>query len=48
MEPINTGDGSITGANGGAALAVAKESDTAGFIADVIEASDEVPVILVF
>ena len=48
MEPINTGDGSLAGANGGAALAVAKESDTAGFMTDVIEASDEVPVIVDF
>ena len=42
------GDGIITGANGEATLPVAKESDTAGFMADVIEASDEVPVIVDF
>lgn len=48
MEPINTGDGSISSANGGMATPVAKESDTAGFMADVIEASDEVPVIVDF
>ena len=48
MEPINLGDGSLTGANGGGPVPVAKESDTAGFMADVIQASDDVPVIVDF
>jgi len=45
MEPIITGDGSVTPSNGAAAV---KESDTAGFAADVIEASREVPIIVDF
>ena len=48
MEPINLGDGSVSGGNGEAAIPVMKESDTAGFLADVIEASNEVPVIVDF
>jgi len=49
MEPIITGDGSVAPTNGEAAAAPAtKESDTAGFIADVLEASREVPIIVDF
>ena len=48
MEPTNSGDGSFTGANGGGPVPVAKESDTAGFTVDVIQASDDVPVIVDF
>ncbi len=48
MEPINLGDGSVSGGNGEAAIPVMKESDTAGFSTDVIEASNEVPVIVDF
>ncbi len=48
MEPINLGNGSVAKANGDAALPAVKESDTAGFMVDVIEASDAVPVIVDF
>jgi len=48
MEPIITGDGSVTPTNGAAAAPAAIESDTAGFTADVIEASREVPIIVDF
>lgn len=48
MEPINLGDGSVAKANGDAALPTVKDSDTAGFMVDVIEASNEVPVIVDF
>ena len=48
MEPINLGDGSVANANGDAALPAVKDSDTAGFMVDVIEASDAVPVIVDF
>jgi putative thioredoxin len=48
MEPIITGDGSVAPTNGAGAEPVAKESDTAGFMADVIEASRETPIIVDF
>lgn len=48
MEPIITGDGSVTPTNGEAAVPAAIESDTAGFTADVIEASRQVPIIVDF
>jgi putative thioredoxin len=48
MEPIITGEGSVGQANGGAAAPPVKESDTAGFMTDVIEASRDVPVIVDF
>jgi len=48
MEPIITGEESVTPANGENTVAVAKESDTAGFTADVIDASREVLVIVDF
>jgi putative thioredoxin len=48
MEPINLGDGSPTGANGAGAAPLVKESDTAGFMADVMEVSKDVPVIVDF
>ena len=48
MESIITGDGSVAQANGEPAAPAVKESDTAGFMADVIEASREVPIIVDF
>jgi putative thioredoxin len=48
MEPTNIGDGGLTGANGAGPIPAAKESDTAGFMVDVIQASDSVPVIVDF
>lgn len=48
MEPIITGDGSVAPTNGEAAAPAAIESDTAGFPADVIEASRQVPIIVDF
>lgn len=49
MEPINTGEGSVIDANGGTVSApVSIESNTAGFMADVMEASRDVPVIVDF
>ncbi len=48
MEPINLGDGAVAPTNGAAAPPAIKDSDTAGFMADVMEASREVPVIVDF
>jgi putative thioredoxin len=48
MEPIITGEAGATQANGEATAPPTKESDTAGFTADVIEASGDVPVIVDF
>jgi len=48
MEPIITGEGNVGQADGGAAAPPVKESDTAGFMTDVIEASRDVPVIVDF
>ncbi len=48
MEPIITGEAGATQANGGAAPPPVKETDTAGFMSDVIEASRDVPVIVDF
>ena len=48
MEPIITGDGSVAPANGGTSAPVIMESDTAGFMADVMEASKDLPVIVDF
>jgi putative thioredoxin len=48
MEPIVTGDGSVAPTNGAGAGPIAKESDTAGFMADVMVASREVPIIVDF
>lgn len=48
MEPMITGDGSVAPTNGEAAVPVAKESSTTGFMADVMDVSREVPVIVDF
>jgi len=48
MEPIITGNGGVAPTDGAGAEAIAKETDTAGFMADVIDASRDVPVIVDF
>jgi len=48
MEQILSGNGGGVGPNSGAAAALIKDSDTANFMADVIDASRETPVIVDF
>ncbi len=48
MEPIITGEAGAAQSNGGTAPPPVKETDTAGFMSDVIEASRDVPVIVDF
>ncbi len=48
MEPIITDEAGAAQSNGGTAPPPVKETDTAGFMSDVIEASRDVPVIVDF
>lgn len=48
MEPINTGDGTVGQASGAGAGPAIKDSDTAGFMTDVIEASKDALIVVDF